>query len=524
MMRRAVAWCRDRSGMSLEQFRELRGPALDKFRAWCLAVSQDMRYDQLRYFRPMPHQTRFWSLPGDRRGILAANRVGKTVSTCVELAYHLTGRYPTDWPGRRWSAPVDAMIAGEGWGQVAKVVQNELMGTPDVRGGDLGTGCIPRHCIIQESMRSEGANVMSVEIRHESGGSSRLTFANYTQEVRQLQGLKLDIAVFDEQPPDDFFSEVVTRTATTQGMVMCSFTPLKGLTGLVSRFWNRETGYDFVRVSWDDVPELDPWGEPFLLEATRQQLSRDYLPYEREARMQGRPVMGQGAVFALPNWPTYNTLPTNHTSLQRVISLDLGLIRDSTVISFLFWDPLEQRAWLHRQISMQGQDEANPVNWAQHLMRPEVWGTPIVLPADASQPGRYTMSPASVRETLEGYGLNVWPRPIQNPPDLAGRITNHRSFGVNVMRQWLEAGTLQINENCQAFLREAQNYHVDEQGRFSDPDDHIDSCRYGILACLAGIPELPNPHSPQARLAQARQQLAQARQRPAGPEWRRTQG
>jgi phage terminase large subunit-like protein len=91
-------------------------------------------------------------------------------------------------------------------------------------------------------MRNDGANCMGCEIRHVSGGRSYLLFANYTQEVRQLQGFKLDLAVFDEQPPDDFFSEIVTRTATTQGQVLCSFTPLKGLNGLVSKFWNREQG------------------------------------------------------------------------------------------------------------------------------------------------------------------------------------------------------------------------------------------------------------------------------------------
>ena len=73
-----------------------------------------------------------------------------------------------------------------------------------------------------------------------------------------MQGFKLNLAVFDEQPPDDFFSEIVTRTATTQGKILCSFTPLKGLNGLVSKLWNREAGYDFIRVAWDDVPEYDP--------------------------------------------------------------------------------------------------------------------------------------------------------------------------------------------------------------------------------------------------------------------------
>jgi hypothetical protein len=90
-----------------------------------------------------------------------------------------------------------------------------------------------------------------------------------------------------------------------------------------------------------------------------------------------------------------------------------------------------------------------------------------------------------------------------NPPDSQGRVTNHKSYGINQMRQMLEVGTLMINENCTQFLSEAQNYYVDPQGRFSDPDDCIDSCRYGILACLQDIAEpWDNRSSRQRMMAQ----------------------
>jgi len=366
--------------------------------------------------------------------------------------------------------------------------------------------------IIQDTMRGDGANCIGVEIQHVKGGKSYLLFANYTQEVRQMQGFKLNLAVFDEQPPDDFFSEIVTRTATTQGQILCSFTPLKGLNGLVSKFWNREEGYDFIRVAWDDVPEYDLWGEPFLLKSTRQQLERDYLPHEREARIAGKPVMGQGAVFQIRTWPTYKTgefefrtMPT----IQRIIALDLGLVNDRTVISLMYWDPAEREAWLHRQICVSGIEEANPVNYVNHLMRPEVFGTPIVLPADANTQGRYTMSSQSLRELFEQYELNVWDRAIMNPPDAQGRTTNHKAYGINVMRQMLEAGTLHVNENCVDFLREAQNYYVDPQGRFSDPDDTIDSARYALIGCLQGIAEPWDNKTPRERMRAQRDRYVQ---------------
>lgn len=54
------------------------------------------------------------------------------------------------------------------------------------------------------------------------------------------------------------------------------------------------------------------------------------------------------------------------------------------------------------------------------------------------------------------------------------------------MRMGMERRTFMINESCNEFLDEARNYAIDEAGRFSDPDDHIDSARIGILALVQG--------------------------------------
>jgi hypothetical protein len=110
------------------------------------------------------------------------------------------------------------------------------------------------------------------------------------------------------------------------------------------------------------------------------------------------------------------------------------------------------------------------------------------------------MSSNSIRELFESYELNVYHKAIMNPPDQEGRVTNHKSYGINQMRQMLEVGSLMINSNCTEFLKEAQNYHVDPQGRFSDPDDCIDSARYALLACVQGLAEPWDNRTPQQRM------------------------
>ena len=529
LMRRAIRYTCDEHNLKVESIGLMDTKTKNAFMELAIAVADDMKFNALKYFRPFQHQLDFFATGAHpRRGILAANRIGKTVSTCFETAYHLTGQYPEWWQGKRFLKPVTVFVAGEGWEQVARVLQDELIGTKDIKIKEqIGTGAIPRDCINVDTMRNDGANVIGVEIRHTSGGNSYLLFGNYTQEVRNLQGFKLDFVVFDEQPPDDIFSELVTRTATTQGQVLCSFTPLKGLNGLVSKFWYGEEGYEHIRVAWGDVPEYDPWGEPFLLNETRRQLERDYLPHEREARIAGVPVMGQGAVFQIRNWPTYKTGDYDFKSMnniERIIALDLGLVRDKTVISYMFYDPREQEMWLHSQLVVKGTEDANPLNYINHLVRPEVFGCPIVLPSDANTAGRYTMSSLSLRQLFQEYNLNVYEKPAMNPPDSEGKVSNNKSFGINVMRQMLEMGTLHINENCVEFLREAKNYFVDEKGRFSDPDDCIDSARYAVLGCLNNWCEPYDSLTPQQRMAEHRQRLHNIRaQKEANKlDWKKT--
>lgn len=458
------------------------------------AVAKDMQFNTLKWFRPFKYQSDFFETGADfsRRGMIAANRAGKTIASTYETAYHLTGLYPKGWKGKVWDKPIIAMAAGESWEQVAKTLQSKLIGCDDIKQSyKLGTGSIPRDLIDPKSIRTDGPNVLAMEIWHSSGGKSKLYFSNYTQQVRHLQGFELDLVVLDEQPPDETFSELVVRTAQRNGQVLCSFTPLKGMSGLVRKFWDKVDGYTHVRVTWDDVPYENEWGEVFFSKKEREQLARDFMPWERECRMNGIPLVGKGVVFPLLKWPTYKAIDVelkDNPKLERLISFDLGIKNDPTVISFFFRDPVEEIIYLHRQIKIPSGE--TPEDYVHFLLDIESRGVPIALPHDGSQAGRYTLTEQSVREVFEdNYGLNVISGAILNPANDQGKVTNHKSYGINIMRLGMERGTLMINESCTAFLDEARNYAIDDAGRFSDPDDHIDSARIGILALIQGYGE-----------------------------------
>ena len=455
------------------------------------AIAKDMQFNALKWFRPFAYQKKFFETGSThtRRGMIAGNRTGKTIASTYEAAYHLTGRYPKGWKGKVWTEPIIAMASGESWEQVSKTLQSKLLGCDDIKQGyKLGTGSIPKDTIDDKSMRTDGANVLSIEIRHASGGKSKLYFSNYTQQVRHLQGFELDLIILDEQPPDETFSELVVRTAARNGQVLCSFTPLKGMSGLVRKFWDNIEGYIHIRVGWSDIPFVNEWGEEFFSQKERDQLSRDFMPWERECRINGIPLVGKGVVFPLLKWPTYKATEIdlkNDPNMERLISFDLGIKNDPTVISFFFRDPVQEIMYLHRQVTVE--QGATPDDYVHYLMDRESRGVPIALPHDATQAGRYTLTEQSVREVFEdNYNLNCIAGAMMNPANDQGKVTMFKAYGINVMRIGMERGTFMINESCTSFLDEARNYAIDESGKFLGKDDHIDSARIGVLALVQG--------------------------------------
>jgi phage terminase large subunit-like protein len=75
-------------------------------------------------------------------------------------------------------------------------------------------------------------------VKHVSGGNSTLGFKSYDQGRERWQGETLDFVWFDEEPPADIYTEGLTRTNATGGMVYMTFTPLLGMSDVVMMFLN----------------------------------------------------------------------------------------------------------------------------------------------------------------------------------------------------------------------------------------------------------------------------------------------
>lgn len=171
---------------------------------------------------------------------MAGNQLGKTFCGGAELAIHLSGKYPDWWVGRRFTKPIRAWAASKTGEVTRDGVQRILVGEPKNR-TSWGTGLVPGDLLNDWSMRVGVPDAAdSLLVAHSSGGISTLGFKSYDQGREKWQGETLDVVWFDEEPPFDIYMEGLTRTNATGGMVYLTFTPLLGMSDVVSMFLDAE--------------------------------------------------------------------------------------------------------------------------------------------------------------------------------------------------------------------------------------------------------------------------------------------
>lgn len=167
---------------------------------------------------------------------MAGNQLGKTKAGSMEWAMHLTGKYPDWWEGWRCERPGRYWAGGETRVSTRDTIQKLLVGEPE-REEEWGTGAIPGDDIL-DTFRSSGVpNALdSITVRHADGGASTLLFKAYEQGRAKWQGDTLDGVWFDEEPPQDIYTEGLTRTNATNGITMITATPLKGMSEVIKMF------------------------------------------------------------------------------------------------------------------------------------------------------------------------------------------------------------------------------------------------------------------------------------------------
>ena len=168
------------------------------------------------------------------RLFMAANRVGKTESAGgYETMLHMTGLYPEWWEGKRFSKHISCWMAGTTNITTRDILQAKVCGPIN----DLGTGLIPKDRFIRRTLKSGVQDAIeTIYVKHVSGGTSVGNFKTYEQGRVAFEGTEQDVIWLDEEPPMNVYTECLTRTMTTNGLVMVTFTPLRGISDVVLSF------------------------------------------------------------------------------------------------------------------------------------------------------------------------------------------------------------------------------------------------------------------------------------------------
>jgi Terminase large subunit, T4likevirus-type, N-terminal len=113
----------------------------------------------------------------------------------------------------------DVLAAGQSVRDVRDSAQRLLLG--DL--GALGTGLIPGDSINRTTARSGTPDAVDVaHVRHASGGTSTLTIKSYEAGREAFQAATVHCIWLDEEPPWSVYIESLMRTATVDGVILCT--------------------------------------------------------------------------------------------------------------------------------------------------------------------------------------------------------------------------------------------------------------------------------------------------------------
>jgi len=426
---------------------------------------------RIERYKPYPYQTKFHKDGEEcrQRILMAANRVGKTYCGAAETAYHLTGEYPSWWKGRRFDKAVRVWVAGESNDTTRDIIQRELLGAPQdpqLR----GTGATPLKNIA-ETIRKPGVpNAFSAAlIRHTSGRNSHISFKAYEQGFEKFMGEAVDVIWLDEEPKQEIFSQCITRTADTNGIVYMTFTPEKGMTNVVSAFLNDlKPGQSVSTATWEDVDHLD--------EKTKKQLLSVYSPAEREMRSKGIPVFGSGLVYPVSESDIVCEdfeIPVHFICLA---AIDFGFDHP-TAISWVAFDPDNDIIYIYDEYR---RSKETPITHAA-VLNARTPGLPVAFPHDGLQHDKG--SGIQLAQQYRDLGVYMLPEHFSNPP-VDGKLTGNNSVeaGISILLQRFETKRLKLFESCTETMEEMRLYHRKNGKVVPIKDDLLSALRYASLS------------------------------------------
>lgn len=420
---------------------------------------------KLELYKPYPKQAEFHSLGATKRERLlrAGNQLGKSFAGATEAAIHATGRYPAEWKGKRFDT------ANLGWcggvtGEVTRdTIQRLLIGAA----GTKSDGMIPQSDIIDISPSRGVADLAdTIVVRHITGKYSRIRLKYYEQGREKWQADTVNWVWFDEEPPEDIYLEGLTRTNATKGIVWTTFTPLLGMSTVVRRFLmeHSEDRAD-INMTIEDAIHIAP--------EERKRIIDSYPPHEREARINGTPILGSGRIFPIAESDIRcdaldpEEIPNHWTEIG---GLDFGWEHPTAAAKILYNNDDD----IVYVTNIYKRKEATPILHASAL---KPWGKKLIWawPHDGLQHDKG--SGKQLASIYEDEGLNMLPEHAQFDDDRGNGV----EAGITEMLMRMETGRFKVYKHLNDFFEEFRLYHRKEGKIVKEFDDIICAIRYALM-------------------------------------------
>ncbi len=406
---------------------------------------------RLDFYKPYPKQLDFHNasaIPGIREILLmAGNQLGKTMSAGAQTAIWSTGQYPPWWKGRRYDRPTNFWVGSPTGQTLREGPQRILLG--DV--GEWGTGMIPGRNIIdiRKAIHGSSDQVESILVRHDPTGKiSRLLLKTYDQGRIRWQGATIDGVWFDEEPPDEVYGEGRTRTIVLNGLVFLTFTPLLGMTEVVTRYLKEQpAGSIVIRMGIKDAEHFTP--------ERRAEIIAGYKEHEREARANGEPIMGSGRVFPVDEADITESPIQIPDYWPRIAGLDIGWDHPTAVV-WLAWDRDSDVVHVYDTYKLK---EETPLIHAVIIKKRGPW-IPIAWPHDGHQHDKG--SGKIIAEQYRKEGVAMLPVHATHAPEVGkkeGTGGVSLEAGVSDMLMRMQSGRWKVSSICEPWFNEFRMYY-----------------------------------------------------------------
>ena len=437
-------------------------------------VERLLSYNQLALYKPYPKQKEFHDAganPGIRQRLLiAGNQLGKTLSASFETAMHATGQYPSWWDGVRFLKPTVGWCASVTSQGTRDTVQRCLLGRP----GEFGTGAIPKASIVEVKKSTHGVadSVETITVRHApTGGVSRIGIKSYDQGRLRFQGEKLHYFWPDEEPPEDVFSEGVTRTNATDGIVYMTFTPLLGMSDVVRRFL-------VLKAPGTHVTTMTIRDAGHFTEEQRLAIIEAYPAHERDARANGVPIMGSGRIFPFDDELISEPPLQIPDHWARIVGCDFGYGHPFAAV-WIAYDRDTDTAHLY---DCYRRKEASPVIHAAVIRAKGAWIN-VAWPHDGSTRDDRG-SGITLAQQFRDLGCSMLKDRATHPP-AKGQKENDGGIsleaGLMDLFDRFQTGRLKVARHLSDWFEEFHMYHRKDGLVVKEGDDLMSATRIAIM-------------------------------------------